>query len=136
MDQRHVALASVDQCLQIGVAPMAAGLAPDQHADIAGAQWVRGIGSSCWSARICSRLGLGRTSSRIRHGGCGGRAGKVELLTGIEGAAVKAYRATNLAVWAVLPISVGGQSGMVSSAMVPAKVKTGGQAEPHAYPYS
>jgi outer membrane protein assembly factor BamB len=33
--------------------------------------------------------------------------------------AVKAYRATNLAVLAVLPISVGGRPGMVSSAVVP-----------------
>jgi hypothetical protein len=41
---------------------------------------------------------------------------------------VKAYRATNPAVLAVLPISVGGQSGMVSSAMVSAKGK---QAESH-----
>ena len=35
MDQRHVAPAGVDQGLQVGIAPMAAGLAPDQHADIA-----------------------------------------------------------------------------------------------------
>ena len=33
--------------------------------------------------------------------------------------AVKAYRTTNLAVLAVLPISVGGRPGMVSSAVVP-----------------
>ena len=38
MDQRHVAAAGVDQGLQVGVAPMPAGLAPHQHADIAGAQ--------------------------------------------------------------------------------------------------
>jgi hypothetical protein len=38
LDQRLVAAAGVDQALQIGIAPMAAGLAPHQHADIAGAQ--------------------------------------------------------------------------------------------------
>jgi len=35
---RHVAAAGVDQGLQVGLAPMAARLAPDQHAGIAGAQ--------------------------------------------------------------------------------------------------
>ena len=34
MDQRHVAAAGIDQGLQVGVAPMAAGLAPHQHADL------------------------------------------------------------------------------------------------------
>jgi hypothetical protein len=30
--------------------------------------------------------------ARIRHDGCGGRAGKVELLTGIEGASSRPVR--------------------------------------------
>jgi hypothetical protein len=30
--------------------------------------------------------------SRMRHDGCGGRAGKVELLTGIEGASSRPVR--------------------------------------------
>ena len=38
LDQRHVAAAGVHQGLQIGLALMAARLAPDQHAGIAGAQ--------------------------------------------------------------------------------------------------
>ena len=35
LDQRHVATAGVDQGPQVGIAPMAAGLAPHQHPDIA-----------------------------------------------------------------------------------------------------
>ena len=58
MDQRHVAPAGVDQALQISIAPMAAGLAPHQHADIAGRSVVRGVGSSWWSARIRRTLAL------------------------------------------------------------------------------
>jgi hypothetical protein len=60
-----------------------------------------------WSMRIeCDRCGKVRTISethipmpdamlrrdildRMRHNGCGGRAGKVELLTGIEGRPVR-----------------------------------------------
>ena len=54
MDQRHVAFAGIDQALQIGIAPMAARLAPDQDADIAGRSVVLGVGSSWWSSRIRS----------------------------------------------------------------------------------
>ena len=38
LDQRHVAAAGIDQGLQVSIAPMAAGLAPHQHPDIAGPQ--------------------------------------------------------------------------------------------------
>ena len=31
-------------------------------------------------------------TARMRHDGCGGRAGKVELLTGIEGASSRPVR--------------------------------------------
>ena len=36
--RRHIAATGIYQGLQIGIAPMAAGLAPHQHADIADAQ--------------------------------------------------------------------------------------------------
>jgi hypothetical protein len=35
---------------------------------------------------------LGDILARMRHDGCGGRAGKVELLTGIEGASSRPVR--------------------------------------------
>jgi hypothetical protein len=38
MDQRHIAAASIDQALQIGIAPMATGHAPHQDTHIAAAQ--------------------------------------------------------------------------------------------------
>ena len=44
VDQRHVATAGVDQRLQISIAPVAAGLAPDEDAHVAGSQrgpWCR-----------------------------------------------------------------------------------------------
>jgi hypothetical protein len=38
MDQRHIAAITAAGPSQIGIAPTAAGLAPHQHADIAGAE--------------------------------------------------------------------------------------------------
>jgi hypothetical protein len=37
---------------------------------------------------------------RVRHDGCGGRAGKVELLTGIESASSRPVRRIVLQQWA------------------------------------
>jgi hypothetical protein len=37
---------------------------------------------------------IGDIIARMRHDGCGGRAGKVELITGIEGAAETADAAS------------------------------------------
>ena len=74
---------------------MAAGLAPHQHADIAGAQ--RGPRRRQFVVVGAHPLDLGWSEGRnipprdmlirdiiahMRHDGCGGRAGKVELLTG------------------------------------------------------
>ena len=40
--------------------------------------------------------------ARMRHDGCGGRAGKVELLTGIEGASSRPVRRILLLIWRVI----------------------------------
>jgi hypothetical protein len=41
---------------------------------------------------------LGVLIARARHDGCGGRAGRVELLTGIEGASSRPVQGTNRTV--------------------------------------
>ena len=41
----------------------------------------------------------GRAIACMRHDGCGGRAGKVELLTGIEGASSRPVRRIVLVGW-------------------------------------
>jgi hypothetical protein len=41
--------------------------------------------TDCLSRRILTGMQLREIIKRMRHDGCGGRAGKVELLTGVEG---------------------------------------------------
>jgi hypothetical protein len=40
----------------------------------------------------CTTMLIRNIIDRMRHDGCGGRAGKVELLTGIEGASSRPVR--------------------------------------------
>ena len=37
---------------------------------------------------LADNMTIGAIIARVRHDGCGGRPGRVELLTGIEGASV------------------------------------------------
>jgi hypothetical protein len=60
MDQRHIAAASIDQALQIGIAPMATGHAPHQDTHIAAAQ--RGSRGSRQSSVAASPRDLIRTA--------------------------------------------------------------------------
>ena len=53
--------------------------------------------------------------ARMRHDGCGGRAGKVELLTGIEGASSRPVR--RIVLPGVVALAAGTPSGRCSWAV-------------------
>ena len=111
MDMHARALAAAQDQLGL-VRDAAEGAAPSRgRVDGEGAMTARPIPSvPSWSLRIeCDRCGQERMISethipvpavtllrdildRMRHDGCGGRAGKVELLTGIEGGSSRPVR--------------------------------------------